>query len=78
MFKIEKDIPIHRKSRIRPYPTELLEVGDSYFVGFEEESAKKVRTRVSVHVSLQNKLNAGAKRFCCRTVDGGIRVWRTE
>lgn len=80
MFKIDKGIPLVKRGQLVPrkYPTPLLEVGDSFFAPLkDDDTIEKLRARMNVYI-------LGARRifpdrsFALRTVDGGIRVWRTK
>lgn len=53
------------------YPFDELEVGQSFFVPFIKEAHE-----MSGSVTSYNKTRA-PKKFASRTVDGGVRVWRT-
>jgi len=69
---IEKNIPIPTKNK---YPLLDMEVGDSFFVSVEAGDLPKTRTRLNTAIS--RKGNTG-RAFITRSVDGGLRVWRTE
>lgn len=72
MIKIEKNISLPLpKSR---YPFSELETGDSFFIPL-----------VSINNINSHKQNFFRRRremkdrkFICRAVEGGVRVWRTE
>lgn len=67
MFKIEKAVPIPRGNA--KYPFKEMQVGDSFFVP---------KDRVK---NAQIAAYAWAKRngvvLASRSVDGGLRIWRT-
>ena len=68
-LKVEKGFPMPESKKLRKYPLDVMEVGDSFFVP----------NGLQGHISPSaNKLHP--KRFTTRTVteDGirGIRVWR--
>ena len=71
MIEIEKNVPIIRNQRGVPskYPWSSMEVGDSFFV----RGAKITTMSHARH-------DAGKRTgftFISRTVEGGVRVWRT-
>lgn len=70
MFEIEKNVEIPNTQMGRPlvYPLPSMEVGDSFFV-----EGKDVKSISPIVVSHSKKYG---KKFTCRTVDGGVRVWR--
>jgi len=76
MFEIEKGIPIPR----RKYPLDELEIGDSFFIPFNEEKPINVRARLSP--TMARIKNATGKVFVSKkaTKDGkeGLRVWRSK
>lgn len=72
-FTIDKDIPVPKQvgtGRKNKYPFDALEVGDSFFV-----KDAKVKTLSRTCGSHGKRLS---RKFTSRTVDGGVRVWRTE
>ncbi len=74
-FKIEKSVPIPRLKR---YPFDELKVSDSFLAKLEDgEPIKRLRSNINSAVYSHNKKQNG-KKFCARSVDGGMRVWRTE
>lgn len=74
MVPVDKGIPIPAMTRGGPrhrmYPWASLEIGDSFFVkgrngkGFSGMAASKGKTL--------------KRKFVCRNVDGGVRVWRVQ
>lgn len=69
-FKIESGIPIPSKSGDSRYPFREMKVGDSFFVPGKKAANLAgclgyYRTRYKI-------------TLVTRTVDGGVRVWRTE
>lgn len=81
MLNIERDIPLtpvkrpNRKKKpviklpkSRKYPFSTMKVGDSFFL------EGKLGT-IAPSASQYNK-SLAPKKFCCRTVEGGVRVWR--
>ena len=73
-YKIDKSIPIPTPARSK-YPFHELSVGESFFV-----AASGYTTSVYRGVqSLTHYYSRGSgKKFVMRSVDGGVRVWRTE
>lgn len=72
-FTIEKGIPVSKRvgaGRETKYPFDLMEVGDSFLV-----TDLKVKTISRTCCRYGKRLS---RKFVSRTVDGGVRVWRTE
>lgn len=75
MFEIEKNLPLPERQRGTPgrnakYPFAKLEVGDSFFIpGIKVQSASRNANYHSMRLG---------RKFVCRTVDGGVRIWRIE
>lgn len=72
-FHIEKGIPVPKQvgaGRKNKYPFDAMEVGDSFFV---KDIKVKTISRTCGHHGKRL-----SRRFASRTVDGGVRVWRTE
>ena len=71
MYQIEDGIQITRgpNGRKSEYPMRTMEVGQSFLAG-----GKTIENVTSIVQYYQRKL--APKRFSCRTVDGGVRVWR--
>jgi hypothetical protein len=84
-FKIEKNIRIP-PAKMQVYPISELEIGDSFFVPFGENTEQIIRGRISP--SMARVANATGKKFVSRKVleriDGkdepvlGIRIWRLK
>ena len=75
-YPIDRNEPIpETRAAGRPdqYPWACLAVGDSFLVPSSEVKAKSVRSAVS-----RANSRYPDKRFISRSVDGGVRVWRTE
>jgi hypothetical protein len=75
-FQIEDGVPIptrNGKSQ-RKYPLSALLVGQSFFVPFASDDARKELFRLS-SVAIWHGKKTG-KKFTVRTVEGGVRVWR--
>lgn len=71
MIEIEKNIPTPKKrSKWQKYPFSEMEVGDSFLVGIEK------RNSISTTINHHKKRHGGD--FTCRSVEGGIRVWRIK
>ncbi len=71
MIKVEKNIRIPEtsaKGRPSIYPFATMDVGDSFFL-----DGKAVASISPVAASHGQKYG---KKFTCRTVEGGVRVWR--
>lgn len=72
-FNIEKGIPVAPLTgagRKNKYPFDAMEVGDSFFV---KDGKGKSLSRLSYMHGKRLSY-----KFACRTVEGGVRVWRTE
>lgn len=74
---VEKGIPIPDESRggdhatrTYKYPFHLMEVGDSFFV--PELNSYQFSGRIA------NGQHRTGFKFTVRTVEGGIRIWRTK
>ena len=74
-FKIESGVPAPAPrfipKRKRKYPFDQMKINDSFFV-----PNGKVNT-ISVSVAQFHQKNK-PKRLTCRTVEGGVRVWRVK
>lgn len=66
---IEKDVPLPKKARgpKERYPFEVMEVGDSFYV--------KTKRGTSLY-TLSSRHSKDGKKFTCRRVDDGFRIWR--
>lgn len=72
MLKIDKGVPMPKPAKTeRPakYPFSVMEVGDSFLV--------EGKTATAFAAQLQRAGRDYGRKFALRTVDGGIRVWRT-
>lgn len=73
IYAIESGIPIpppmKRSNLKRGYPWRVLGVGDSFFVPSGDMH------RLHQSVVRQNKRTR--QRYCVRTLENGVRVWRT-
>lgn len=73
MFKVEKSVPLPVVRANSVYPFAAMEVGDSFFVAVDDpKKASSIRACSSTF----GKKNS--KKFSCKQVEGGVRVWRTE
>lgn len=78
-FKVEDNVPIPPRKggkSQRKYPLNALLVGQSFFVPFASDDARKGLSRLSSVAILHGKETG--KKFTTRTVEGGVRVWRVE
>lgn len=76
-YPIEKGIePPLGGSRTKQfkYPFHLMEVGDSFLIPCADEATEERAYRRMAALYGRHK----PKRFKCRKVDGGVRVWRIE
>lgn len=68
-MKIEKHIPVPRQEKVS-YPFKHMEIGDSVFFPNETTLSK-------AYISAKAYGNRYGVSFMGRTVDGGLRIWRT-
>lgn len=68
-FKIEKDVPVPSRKGI--YPFDDMTVGDSILVTGAKKDFHRARNASSVYGKRHGL------KFETRTVDGGLRIWRT-
>lgn len=69
-YKIEKGVPIPNKRVDTLYPLHDLAVGDSFLVPLDRRHAASAKA--------YDHARNGGKKFEVRTVEGGVRVWRTR
>lgn len=71
MYEVEKNVPlpVFRTGQRARYPWLEMAIGDSFFV-----AGGKI-TRVAGAACYGKKKGFGT--FRCKSVDGGVRVWRT-
>lgn len=70
-FKIEKGVPFPAAlANTRKYPLHEMEPGDSLFIPNKTTSA--------ISGSLIHARRTLGREFVSRTVEGGVRVWRTK
>jgi hypothetical protein len=76
-FKIERGIPVPLLPQFlrEKMPLEKMEVGDSFFVSGNKNGKTIQEVKISVRNALPKKTK---RRFLCRVIDGGVRVWRVE
>lgn len=72
-LQIERGIPVPADTRgpVPIYPFREMEVGDSFFVA-------TTRIQHSVRRGASATGKRLGKRFTCRKVEGGLRIWRVE
>jgi len=70
MIRVDTDVPMppHRLAPNQRYPWHQLEVGHSFFV--PNGNVKSLQCSAS-------KRKAKGEAYIARTVEGGVRVWRT-
>ncbi len=69
---IEKNIPVPGFNVAILETMSKMEIGDSFLVGTSSKYARMYLQRFKT-----NEILTG-KKFISRTVDGGLRVWRSE
>jgi hypothetical protein len=67
-FKIDNDVPIPEPRGASKYPFRSMEVGDSFLAEDKRAGA------AASFFARRNK----EYRFACRSVPGGLRIWRIE
>lgn len=75
-MKIDKNIPMPKRIGVRgngKYPWQEMEVGDS--IHFENVTGGSNSKEAVAARSWACRYGNG-KRFSCRAVDGGLRIWR--
>lgn len=82
-FKIEKNIPLPKRTREPKYPFAQMEVGDSFAVevAFEELMPKVLRRMTAaktVAAALLRTQRKDKTSFVVAEVPEGVRVWRKE
>ena len=80
-YKIEKDVPLCRpSSKLNKYPFDQMEVGDSFLVPYAEAKSARMAalTRNAGQYKKLPKYITVQRHFVTRTVDGGMRIWRTK
>ena len=73
VFEIDHDIPIPKpRPRPRKYPFRDMQIGDSFYV-----PQTIVKNIAPAAAQVAKRMGNGAK-FTCRSIDGGVRVWRVK
>lgn len=76
IFKVEKNIPLPKKTNRSIYPFSIMEVGDSFLVACtNKEELEAYRQRISVTIWRYVQKNKETK-FQTKTTEQGVRVWR--
>lgn len=80
MIKIDKEPKISGwKKRKVKYPFRDMKVDDSFFVASKDiKSKRRPIDVVAGAVYAWVKSNKSDRKFSCRTVDNGVRVWRIK
>ena len=77
-YTLESGVTIPSVQRGRDkYPFATMDVDDSFLIRFDDEDSKRIRRRAYAAASWANTHRA-PKRFAVRTVDEGVRIWRTK
>jgi hypothetical protein len=77
MYKIEKDIPL-KEPKKSDYPFQKMEVGDSFLIEAEKSEFKKHRAALFTAIYRLNTKAGDQIKITTRTVEDGLRVWRTK
>ena len=76
-MNIDKSIPVPenagRIGGIKKYPFADMQVGDSVFFAGE-----KIGRRCNPYLAAQQVAIRHGMKFCGRSIDGGVRIWRIE
>lgn len=76
---IEQNIPLPpRKGRAPSFPAMEMKVGDSHFVAIDSPKPSQTPTYLRMACNARRWTQRTDRRFAVRTVDGGMRIWRTE
>jgi hypothetical protein len=67
-FKIDNDVPIPKLRGSSKYPFRSMKVGDSFL------AENNIASSAATGFAKRNK----EYRFACRSVPGGLRIWRIE
>jgi len=79
MYKIEKNVKIlPRNRKIKKYPFENLEIGDSFLVKCTEDKNTITGQRIRASFGSFAKYYKSKIKITIRAVDEGMRTWRTE
>ena len=77
---IETGVPIptvSKPTRVK-YPWADMEVGNSFLIECKPADAQKTRASLVASARSWAKRHAPRRKFSVRSVDGGVRVWRTK
>lgn len=74
-FEIEEGVPIPPQTRTAKYKWEKMKVGSSFFVPIKGDDDSKALGAKSAASSYGKRHHM---EFKTRTVEGGIRIWRTK
>lgn len=69
---IEKNIPVPGFNSVMLETMSIMEVGDSFLVGNPSKYSRMYFQRLKTNEAFADK------KFITRTVDGGMRVWRSK
>lgn len=73
-IRIEKGVPLPERSPTRRYPFPAMEIGDSILIPVgRDDVAERRRILTASH----NWAKMNNRHHVNRTVDGGVRIWRT-
>lgn len=78
-FKIESDVPLpatRSAGRAETYPWRKLEIGESFMIPYGDRTPKEA----SLHASKRafDAYQRTGRKFSCRRVPEGVRVWRVS
>lgn len=78
MIEVEANIPIPVGDNrgIRKYPWRLMNIGDSFLV-LADEGVSKTQLMNRLSSTKQSVCKKSTLKYVMRSVDGGVRVWRT-
>lgn len=80
MLKIDSSIPIPeiKRSGVKKYPFDTMKVGDSFLFEHDYENNTIACQRIGGMAGSWVAYNNSTRKFSCRTVENGIRVWRIK
>lgn len=80
MIKVDSDIPIPEASRqgVKKYPFDTMRVGQSFLFEHNYETQRVACQRIGAIAATWVSKHKSNRKFSCRTVEGGIRVWRKK
>ena len=79
MIKIEKSVPLPKKSNHKKYPFMDMEIGDSFFAYIEHPGNKKeVRKLQSSILASNTSKRTKGRKFITKTYGAGVRCWRVK